>query len=71
MCQSVWLAILSVSQSSFYEIRKQFVSGQQLGGKKIRSKSAKSMQAIAWMTSYFERVRDKRPDKDGIYLQLI
>ena len=68
MCQSVWLAILSVSQSSFYEIRKQFVSGQQLGGKKIHSKSAKSMQAIAWMTSYFERIGDKRPDKDGIYL---
>lgn len=26
------------------------------------------MVAIAWMSSYFERVGDKRPDKNGIYL---
>ena len=26
------------------------------------------MKCIEWMRSYFERVGDKRPDKDGIYL---
>ena len=26
------------------------------------------MEAIAWMKQYFERIGDKRPDKDGIYL---
>ena len=26
------------------------------------------MKAIAWMDSYFQRVGDKRPDKDWIYL---
>ena len=26
------------------------------------------MQTISWMQNYFERIGDKRPDKDGIYL---
>jgi hypothetical protein len=26
------------------------------------------MKTIEWMRSYFDRVGDKRPDKDGIYL---
>ena len=28
----------------------------------------KTMKSVAWMASYFDRVGDKRPDKDGIYL---
>ena len=70
VCQPLWLATLSVSSSRFYEIRKEFMSGgqSQLSTKKGRSPSTKTLQAIAWMTSYFERIGDKRPDKDGIYL---
>ena len=26
------------------------------------------MKAVAWMEHYFNRIGDKRPDKDGIYL---
>ena len=26
------------------------------------------MEAVAWMENYFDRIGDKRPDKDGIYL---
>ena len=72
VCQSLWLATLSVSPSRFYEIRKEFMSGgqSQLCKKKSRSPSTKTLQAIAWMTSYFERIGDKRPDKDGIYLPI-
>lgn len=36
--------------------------------KRPRSLAPKSLAATAWMTSYFERVGDKCPDKDGIYL---
>lgn len=70
VCQSLWLATLSVSPSRFYEIRKEFLSGGQslLSKRKSRSPSPKTLQAIAWMTSYFEKIGDKRPDKDGIYL---
>lgn len=69
VCQPVWLATFSISQSRFYEVRKEFLSGQsQAGERRSRSLSAKSQQAIAWMRSYFDRVGDKRPDKDGIYL---
>ena len=69
VCQPVWLAAFSISQSRFYEVRKEFLSGQsEAGERRSRSLSAKSQQAIAWMASYFDRVGDKRPDKEGIYL---
>lgn len=69
VCLTAWLAVLSISSSRFYEIRKEFVNGQtEPTPKRPRSMSVKSQQAIAWMSSYFERVGDKRPDKDGIYL---
>ena len=69
VCQSLWLATLSVSQSRFYEIRKNFLGGQlQVQTRQFRSMSSKSQLAIAWMESYFDRIGDKRPDKERIYL---
>lgn len=69
VCLFAWLSLLSISSSRFYEIRKEFVDGQmEPSPKRPRSMSVNSQQAIAWMSSYFERVGDKRPDKDGIYL---
>ena len=69
VCCPVWLATLSISSSRFYEARREFVDGKtEPTPKRPRSISVKSYQAIAWMSSYFERVGDKRPDKDGIYL---
>lgn len=69
VCCPVWLATLSISSSRFYEVRREFVDGKtEPTPKRPRSMSVKSFQAIAWMSSYFERVGDKRPDKDGIYL---
>ena len=66
VCLPVWLGILSIS---FYDIRREFVDGMlQPIPKKPRSIAPKSLKAIAWMTSYFDRVGDKRPDKDGLYL---
>lgn len=70
ICLPLWLIILSVSSSRFYDVRKEFVNGKSncLALKKTRQISAKSCQAIAWLSSFFERIGDKRPDKDGIYL---
>ena len=69
VCSTLWFEILSLSNSRFYEIRKKFLAGQsQPTQKRMRSPSAKTMQSVAWMTSYFDRVGDKRPDKHGIYL---
>ena len=70
MCLPAWLAIIGISSSRFYEVRKEFLSGKStcIAHKKIRSISAKSCQAIAWLSSFFERIGDKCPDKDGILL---
>ena len=70
LCLPSWLTILSVSSSRFYEVRKEYLNGKSncAAPKKVRSISAKSCQAIAWLASFFERIGDKRPDKDGIFL---
>ena len=69
VCQQLWQATMCTSTSRFYEVRKDFMSGV---GSKLKKKgkqiASKSMRTIEWMRSYFERVGDKRPDKDGIYL---
>ena len=69
VCLPVWLNTLSISSSRFYDIQSEFIHGQtQPILKKPHSISTKTHKAIAWMSSYFDRVGDKRPDKDGIYL---
>ena len=70
VCLPIWLIILAVSSSWFYSIRKEYIEGKanSIALPKHRPLSPKSCQAIAWLTSLFERIGDKRPDKDGIYL---
>ena len=69
VCQSIWQATLGLSNTRFYGIRKEFLSGVvMLENKRPRNKSRKSFETIAWMEEYFERIGDKRPDKHGIYL---
>ena len=56
VCQAVWLATLAISTSRFYDVRKLFVEGiGLLERKKLRSISPKSIAAISWMTSYFDK----------------
>lgn len=69
VCQAVWQGVLSISTSTFYNLRKDFLDGKRAEKNVcMRSLAPKSMEAVAWMSSYFNRVGDKRPDKDGIYL---
>ncbi len=70
VCQSVWLGVLGLSLSRFYRLRKEFeaTGTASINTKRPRSRASKTMEAVAWMEDYFERVGDKRPDKDGIFL---
>ena len=72
VCQPAWLAIFGLSVSRFYSIRSDFIAGREIAtgtvAKRTRTIAPKSRSAIAWMQSYFDRVGDKRPDSDGIYL---
>ena len=72
VCQPAWLAIFGLSVSRFYSIRSDFIAGREVAtgtvAKRTRTIAPKSRSAIAWMQSYFDRVGDKRPDSDGIYL---
>lgn len=68
VCKPLWQASLSLSTTRLYSLRKSFQEGRSPEAKNSRKISSKSMVAIAWMSSYFERVGDKRPDKNGIYL---
>ena len=70
VCFDLWLEILSLSGTRYYRVRKAFLDndGAQYTTKPSRSQQPKTMKAIAWMDSYFQRVGDKRPDKNWVYL---
>ena len=70
VCLPIWLQILAISTSRFYRIRNDYLTNGGISylSKPHRAQLPKTMEAIAWMTQYFARIGDKRPDKDGIYL---
>ena len=72
VCIKVWLEVLSISSSRFYCLRHDFKEYGDTSNAVIkmqRKLSSKTMEAVAWMNSYFRLVGDKRPDKaDAIYL---
>ena len=73
VCLNIWLRVLAISVSRYYRLRSDFLENgggisQLQVAKRSRSLSPKTMKAVAWMEHYFNRIGDKRPDKDGIYL---
>ena len=70
VCLTIWLEVLSISHSRFYRLRTDFVEngGISLLSSQQKSPCVKTSKAVAWMRQYFERIGDKRPDKEGIYL---
>lgn len=70
VCFDLWMEILSLTMSRYYRVRREFLTndGAHYTIKHSRHQQPKTMKAIAWMDSYFQRVGDKRPDKDWIYL---
>ena len=70
VCQQAWIKVHGISQSRFYHLRNDFeVDG---GAKRLSQtehpRQPKTLKTIAWMTQYFDKIGDKRPDKHGIYL---
>lgn len=70
VCLNIWLEVLSISHSRYYRLRADFVDngGISLLPSQQKSPCVKTSKAVAWMKQYFERIGDKRPDKEGIYL---
>ncbi|XP_065895157.1 uncharacterized protein [Dysidea avara] len=72
VCLKVWLAVLSLSTSRFYRLRQLFVefgdTSNAVQLKRRKSLSTKTKDALAWMEHYFNKVGDKRPDKESILL---
>lgn len=70
VCFDLWIEILSLSTSRYYRVRKEFLAnnGVSYTIKPSRHQQPKTLKAIAWMDSYFQRVGDKRPDKEWVYL---
>ncbi|XP_065906896.1 uncharacterized protein [Dysidea avara] len=72
VCFKLWLEVLSVSMSRFYRLRRQFVefgdTTNAVKQQRRRSLSPKTLEALTWMEHYFNKIGDKRPDKDAILL---
>lgn len=60
VCLPIWLSVLDLSKSRFYEIRQSFLDGA-LFVERLTSPTThqpKSCEAIAWMRHYFSQVGD-------------
>jgi hypothetical protein len=70
VCLPIWLSVLDLSRSRFYEVRQSFLQGA-LFIERISSPTAhqcKSFEAIAWMQQYFTQIGDSMPDRMALHL---
>lgn len=70
VCLPIWLSVLDLSKSRYYEVRQSFLQGA-LFVERLSSPTAhqrKSFEAIAWMQQYFSQVGDCMPDRMAIHL---
>ena len=71
VCFNLWLQILSLSVPRYYRLRNEYLQNGGINYLSMHHRpqhQKKTMEAIAWMNEYFQRIGDKRPDNDGIYL---
>ena len=69
VCQKVWIATLGISPTSFYSIRKLFISGTvRVFAKPNRQPLQKTYEALGWMQQYFSLIGDHRPHRMMIHL---
>lgn len=72
VCANLWQEVLCLSVARFYRLRRQFLDfGDTTSAakeKRRRALAPKTREAVAWMEHYFDRIGDKRPDKDAILL---
>ena len=70
VCLTIWLSVLDLSKSRFYEVRQSFLQGA-LFVERLSSPTAhqrKSFEALAWMRHYFSQVGDCMPDRMALHL---
>ena len=70
VCFRVWLSVLGLSKSRFYEIKKAYSDGS-LSIVKVSNpmlRRSKTYEAISWMRQYFEHIGDHMPDRMAIHL---
>jgi hypothetical protein len=70
VCLPIWLSVLDLSKSRFYEVRQSFLNGA-LFVERLTSPIThrpKSCEAIAWMDHYFSQVGDCMPDRMAVHL---
>lgn len=70
VCLPVWLSVLGLSKSRFYDVKRLFNQGAVRIERLVSPKphSPKSQEAIAWMEFYFNQVGDHLPDRMAIHL---
>lgn len=70
VCLPVWLSVLDLSKSRFYDVRRSFLEGsffvERLTSPTVHQ--PKSCEAIAWMQNYFSQVGDCMPDRMAVHL---
>lgn len=70
VCLPLWLAVLDLSKSRYYEVRQSFLNGA-LFVERLTSPMThqpKSCEAIAWMQNYFSQIGDYMPDRMVLHL---
>jgi len=72
VCLKLWMEILPLSTSRCYRLRRLFLdygdTTNAVKQQKSRSLSPKTSEALTWMEHYFNKIGDKRPDKNSILL---
>lgn len=65
VCLRVWLTILGITKTAYYNVRQLYLSGVQRIQELefFRMQSPKTLKAIAWMSNYFKKVGDMMPDR--------
>lgn len=70
VCMTIWLLVLDLSKSRFYEVRQCYLEGA-LFVERLTSPTThrpKSCEAIAWMHNYFGQIGDSMPDRMAVHL---
>ena len=69
VCFKLWLAILNLKTSRFYEIRSLFHQGiMVIPQRPSKDLLPKTIAAIDWMEKYFQLIGDIMPDTGAIHL---
>ena len=68
VCSKVWIAILGISLSHFYNVKSLFLNGRKRIIQQIhRVPLQRTSEATAWMDSFFTCMGDRMPDRPTVH----